>query len=173
LKPEIKQILIEWVDALKKEHDFKDEDPLFPKIQITSNELLQFEKDGFRKEFLKQANVVRKELSRQFENANLDYYTPHTIRNSLTDLFFSCDLTMEQLKAVSQNLSHKSLITTIGSYYNISEQRKSQAIEELDVENLKKMRKIKNNPKFKFIMSQMNNEEMVNKVFEVVSRELI
>ncbi|MDX2082978.1 MAG: tyrosine-type recombinase/integrase [Rickettsiales bacterium] len=171
LKPEIKQIVVDWVSMLRKEHGFRDEDPLFPRIQITSNEFLQFEKDGFKKEFLKQAKVVRDELSKQFENANLDYYTPHTIRNSLTDLFFSCDLTMEQLKAVSQNLSHKSLITTVGSYFNLSEQRKSQTIEELDVENLKKMRKIKNNPKFKFIMSQMVNEDMINKVFELVSKE--
>jgi len=171
LRPEIKQILVDWVEMLRREYGFRDEDPLFPRIQITSNEFLQFEKDGFKKEFLKQAKVVRDELSKQFENANLDYYTPHTIRNSLTDLFFSCDLTMEQLKAVSQNLSHKSLLTTVGSYYNLSEQKKSQTIEELDVENLKKMRKIKNSPKFKFIMSQMVNDDLINKVFELVSKE--
>ncbi len=171
LRPEIKQILVDWISMLKNEHSFTYEDPLFPRIQITSNEFLQFEKDGFKKEFLKQVSVVREELARQFQNSNLDYYTPHTIRNSITDLFMSCDLTMEQLKAVSQNLSHKSLITTVGSYYTLSEPRKDQIIGDLDVENLKKMRKIKNNPKFKFIMSQMDNEETVNKVFKLISEE--
>ncbi len=171
LRPEVKQILIDWVMMLKNEHGFTDEDPLFPRIQITSNEFLQFEKDGFKKEFLKQASVVREELAKQFENANLDYHTPHTIRNSITDLFMSCDLTMEQIKAVSQNLSHKSLETTFKSYYNMPECKKDQIIEELDVENLKKMKKIRGNPKYKFIMSQINNEEMVNRVFKLLSEE--
>jgi len=42
----------------------------------------------------------------------------------------------------------------------------------LDIEHLKKMKKLKNNPKYKFIMSQMINENLVNKVFEVMSREV-
>ena len=171
LRSEIKQILVDWVYTLKNEHGFTDEDPLFPHIQITTNECLQFEKDGFKKEFLKQPDIVRKELAKQFENANLDYHTPHTIRNSITDLFMSCDLTMEQIKAVSQNLSHKSLETTFNSYYNMPEVKKDQIIEELDIENLRKIKKIRNNPKYKFIMSQLNDEKIVNKVFKVISEE--
>jgi integrase/recombinase XerD len=170
-KPEIKAILIDWVKILKTEYNFTDQDPLFPRIQIIANDQLQFEKSGFRKDFIKQPAVIRQELAKQFENANLDYHTPHTIRHSLTSLFMGFDLTMEQIKAVSQNLSHKSLETTFNSYYNMDEFKKDQTIEGLDIEQLKKIKKIKNNPKYKFIMSQMNNEELVNKVFEVISKE--
>jgi len=170
-KPEIKQILIDWVKLLKEEHNFTDKDPLFPKIQTTSNQF-KFEKDGFKKEFIKQPDEIRKELARQFKNANLEYHTPHTIRHSLTNLFMGFDLTPEQLKAFSQNLSHKSLATTLNTYYQVHEFRQDQIIEELDIEHLKKIKKLKNNPKYKFIMSQITNEELVNKVFDVISKEV-
>lgn len=169
-KAEIKQILINWVKLLKDENDFTDQDPLFPKIQITVNQF-QFEKDGFKKEFLKQPDIIRKELEKQFKNANLGYYTPHTIRHSLTSLFMGFDLTPEQLKAVSQNLSHKNLVTTVNNYYQVHEFKQDQIIEELDIEKLKKIKKIKDNPKYKFIMSQMTDEDIINKVFEIVSKE--
>ena len=169
-KPEMRVILVDWIKILREEHNFTDEDPLFPKIQITVNQF-KFEKDGFKKEFIKQPDEIRKELARQFENANLEYHTPHTIRHSLTNLFMGFDLTPEQLKAVSQNLSHKSLATTLNSYYQVHEFKQDQIIEELDIEHLKKIKKLKNNPKYKFIMSQMTNEDLVNKVFEAISKE--
>jgi integrase/recombinase XerD len=170
-KPEMRVILIDWIKLLREEYNFTDEDPLFPKIQITVNQF-KFEKDGFKKEFIKQPDVIRKELEKQFKNANLDYYTPHTIRHSLTNLFMGFDLTPEQLKAVSQNLSHKSLATTLNSYYQVHEFKQDQIIEELDIESLKKIKKLKNNPKYKFIMSQMTDEELVNKIFDVISKEV-
>ena len=169
-KPEMRVILVDLIKILREEHNFTDEDPLFPKIQITVNQF-KFEKDGFKKEFIKQPDEIRKELARQFENANLEYHTPHTIRHSLTNLFMGFDLTPEQLKAVSQNLSHKSLATTLNSYYQVHEFKQDQIIEELDIEHLKKIKKLKNNPKYKFIMSQMTNEDLVNKVFEAISKE--
>lgn len=169
-KPAMREILIDWIKLLKEEHNFTDEDPLFPKIQITVNQF-KFEKDGFKKEFIKQPDEIRKELAKQFANANLEYHTPHTIRHSLTHLFMGFDLTPEQLKAVSQNLSHKNLATTVNNYYQVHEFKQDQIIEELDIEHLKKMKKLKNNPKYKYIMSQMTDEEQVNKVFDVVSQK--
>ena len=169
-KPEMREIIIDYIKILRTENNFTDEDPLFPKIQMIVNQF-KFEKDGFKKEFIKQPDVVRKELEQQFKNANLDYCTPHTMRHSLTNLFMGFDLTPEQLKAVSQNLSHKSLATTLNSYYQVHEFKQDQIIEELDIENLKKIKKLKNNPKYKFIMSQMTSEDLVDKVFDVVSKE--
>ena len=116
---------------------FKDKDTLFPKIQITPNNQLQFEKDGFKKDFIKQPEVIRKELAKQFENANIDYHTPYTIRHSIVHFFMGRELTPEQLEAVSQNMSHKSLETTLNSYYSVHEYRKDQIIEDLDMEKLK------------------------------------
>jgi len=170
-KPEIRQILTDWVNFLKDEYGFTDTDPLFPKIQITANSQFQFEQDGFKKEFIKQPDIVRKELEAQFKNANLEYHTPHTIRHSITNLFMGFDLTLEEIKAVSQNLSHKSLETTLNSYYQVHEYKQDQIIENLDIEKLKKIKKIKDNPKYQFIMSQMTDETTVNKAFAMLSQE--
>ena len=81
------------------------------------------------------------------------------------------DLTLEEIKAVSQNLSHKSLETTLNSYYQVHEYKQDQIIENLDIEKLKKIKKIKDNPKYQFIMSQMTDETTVNKVFAMLSQE--
>ena len=56
----------------------------------------------------------------------------------------------------------------LGTFFEF---RQDQIIEELDIEHLKKMKKLQNNPKYKFIMSQMTDEKLVNKVFEVMPRE--
>jgi integrase/recombinase XerD len=170
-KPEISQILQDWIKTLRAEHGFNDDDPLFPKIHITTNDSFQFEQDGFIKEPIKSTTIVRKELAKQLQSANLGHYTPHTIRNSLIALFMGFDLTPEQLKAVSQNMSHKNLETTVNSYYAVHEYRQDKIIEELDIENLTKIQRIKNNPKYQFLLSQMNDESMIDKLFEAASKD--
>ncbi len=167
-RPEIKQILIDWVQMLRMDYGFSNKDPIFPRVQVTSDSSFQFKNSGFIKEFVKTTSIVNEELTKQLENANLGHYTPHTIRNSLIALFMSLDLTAEQLKAVSQNMSHKSLETTLNSYYSVHEHRKDKIIEELDVEKLTKAQKLKNNPKYQYIVSQMSDEETVNKIFEAL-----
>jgi len=79
-------------------------------------------------------------------------------------------LTPEQQKAVSQNISHKNLATTVNGYYKVSEYRQDVIIEELDVERILKMQKLQHNPRFKYIMAQMDNEDTVNKVFEAINK---
>jgi integrase len=169
-RPEIKQILIDWVSLLKTDYNFIDHDPLFPRIQMTANDQFQFEKDGYKKEFIKQPDVIRKELSKQFENANLDYHTPHTIRHSLTSLFMGLDLSLEQIKAVSQNLSHKNLETTFNGYYQVHEFKKDQIIDDMDIEKMKNIKRIKDNPKYKYIMANMTDETVLNKVFDALTK---
>jgi integrase len=132
--------------------------------------MLQFENDGFLKQHIKSTSIVRKELSRQLQNANFKHYTPHTIRNSLAALLMAFPLTPEQLKAASQNMSHKNLATTMG-YGHVHEYRQDAIIEELNIEAMTKLQKLKNNPKYQFIISQMNNEEAINKVFKVISKD--
>ncbi|MBN8827131.1 MAG: tyrosine-type recombinase/integrase [Sphingobacteriia bacterium] len=167
-KPRIKQILVEWVELLRSEYGFSNDDPLFPRISVSINDGLQFQRSGFVKEFLVSTSIVNQELSKQLEKANIGHYTAHTIRNSLIALFMEFDLTAEQLKAVSQNISHKSLDTTLNSYYTVHEHRKDKIIEELDIERLTKLQKLKNNPKYHFILSQITDEEAIDKVFEAL-----
>jgi integrase len=149
-KPEIKKILIDWVQTLRSKYDFGNEDPLFPKVRVIADDQLQFEKSGFLKEFVVSTSIVNQELTKLLEKSNLGHYTPHTIRNSLVALFMGFDLTAEQLKAISQNISHKSLETTTNSYYSVHEHKKDKIIEGLDIERLTKIQKIKDSPKYQF-----------------------
>lgn len=169
-KPELRQILDNWIIKLKNEHGFTDGDPLFPKVDIAKNELSLFQNGGFLKEPIKTQGILRGELYKQLEKAGFGHYTPHTVRNSLVNLFFSLPLTLEQQKAVSQNMSHKNLGTTINGYGQVSEYRQDAIIDELDVEHLLKVQKLHKNPKYQYIMSQMDTEEAVNKVFEVITK---
>ena len=168
LKPELKQILADWIYTLKQEYSFDNDCPLFPKARITTNNQFQFEPDGFIKVSIKSTSIVRQELAKHLSKANLGHYTPHTIRNSLIALFMGFDLNSEQLKAISQNMSHKSLNTTIGSYYGVHEYRQDKIIQELNLEELNKLQKIKENSKYKYIISQIIDEETINKVFDVI-----
>jgi integrase/recombinase XerD len=170
-KPEVKQILVEWVQTLREKHGFGNDDPLFPRIQIATDGQLQFQRNGYMKAFILSTSVVNKELATMLENANLRHYTPHTIRNSLVALMMGFDLTAEQLKAVSQNLSHKSLETTLNSYYEVNEHRKERLIEGLDIERLDRLQKLQDNPKYQYILSQLDNEEAINKAFEALIKE--
>lgn len=76
----------------------------------------------------------------------------------------------EQHKAISQNMSHKNLGTAINGYGQVSEYRQDTIVGDLDVEHLLKVQKLQQNPKFKYIMAQLDNEEAVNKVFEALTK---
>jgi integrase len=157
---EVKKVLINWIDLLKNNYNFTDADPLFPAIHITTNgDCLQFEKDGFNKEFIK-PNAIRIELQKHFKKYD---FTPHTVRHSLTHFFFECELTKEQEKAFSQNLGHKDLFTTQNSYYSIPEIKKTQIVKNFDIEKMKQRKGVRNNPEYAYILSQLDNPEIMNK----------
>lgn len=170
-KPELKQILDDWIKRLISQYGFVNEDPLFPKANITTDERQLFTLDGFLKEPIKSQNILREELYKQLEKAGHARYTPHTIRNSLIALFFNSPLTPEQQKAISQNMSHKNLSTTVNGYYKVSEYRQDAIIEELDIERLQQIQKLKDNPKYQYILAQLTNEDAVDKLFKALTQD--
>jgi integrase len=170
LKPELRQILDGWIDKLINEHGFTNDDPLFPRVNITTNEYDLFQNNGFLKERIKSTTILREELYKQLEKAGLGHFTPHTIRNSIVSLFHSLPLTLEQQKAISQNMSHQNLGTTVG-YCQVSEFRQDELIGDLDIEQLLKIKELQQNPKYQYIMAQMKDEEAVNKVFKALNED--
>ncbi|MCE3237640.1 MAG: site-specific integrase [Gammaproteobacteria bacterium] len=170
-KPELRQILDNWILKLRNEHGFTDNDPLFPKICVTTNEAKLFQTGGFLKKPIKSQSILREELYKQLEKAGVGHYTPHTVRNSLIALFYSFSLTPEQQKAISQNMSHKNLGTTMNGYYKVSEYRQDAIIDELDVEHLLKLQKLQHNPEYKYILSKLDSEEAIHKAFLALTRE--
>ncbi|RYF45895.1 MAG: hypothetical protein EOO38_15190 [Cytophagaceae bacterium] len=83
------------------------------------------------REFWTTAGPVRKIVRQACKEANVPYFVPHSLRKTLTRLGYTRCRTIEEMKAWSQNLGHKSLETTMTSYGTLSEERKCQLIDGL------------------------------------------
>ena len=153
------------MELLKTQYNFTEKDPLFPKVQMALNDEFMFEKDGYKKEFI-QPNAVREDLAKLFEGY---HFTPHTVRHSLTNFFYECEINIEQQKAFSQNLGHKDLFTTTNSYYSLPEQKKTQILKKFDIEEMKARNKAKALPEYNYIMSYISSPERAKKLFNLIA----
>ena len=66
-----------------------------------------------------------------FENAGLEYSSPHLFRKTLVRLGESLCKTPEEFKAWSQNLGHDHVSTTFCSYGYVEEYRQGEIIKSL------------------------------------------
>ena len=64
-------------------------------------------------------------------NAGLQYFNPHSFRNTLAQLGEEVCKTPEQLKAWSQILGHEKVLTTFLSYGEVASQRQEEIIRDL------------------------------------------
>ena len=60
--------------------------------------------------------------------AGLQYFNPHSIRNTLTQLGETVCQTPEAFKAWSQNLGHERVLTTFFSYGEVATRRQGEII---------------------------------------------
>ena len=58
----------------------------------------------------------------------LPYFNPHSFRDALVHLGMNDRLTPEQMKAISQNLGHEKLLTTVLNYGEVAYQRQGEII---------------------------------------------
>ena len=122
---EIRQIVVEWVNYLKAEKLWGNDDPLFPKTQVTVGTNQQFEVDGLKREHWSNANSIRCIFKAAFNNAGMQHFNPHSFRHTLAHLCYKACKTPEQLKAWSQNLGHENVLTTLTSYGEIGRQQQA------------------------------------------------
>ncbi len=112
-----KQIVIDWVLHLTEALAFSDNDPLFPKEKIVHNQYKQFEGSGtLSREHIHSQEPLRRILRGLFEQAGVKYYKPHSFRDTLTHHLLD-KASLEEAVAVSLNLGHENLATTINNYY--------------------------------------------------------
>ena len=128
---EIRQIVTAWLDELKNEHLFGLDDPLFPKTAIQLNKQHSFEASGIKKEPWATANPIRVIFKQAFTSAGLDYFNPHSFRNTLATLGEQICQTPEEFKAWSQNLGHNQVLTTFLSYGEVQPQKQSEIFQKL------------------------------------------
>lgn len=132
---EIQDIVIDWVEYLRKVLLWGEDDPLFPATASGLDNEGNFCSAGFRKAHWKNADPIRRIFRKGFENAGLPYYNPHSFRDTLVSLGQKLCETAEQFKAWSQNLGHEQVITTLTSYGHVPIERQRILISEFSENN--------------------------------------
>ena len=123
------QILDAWVEHLRTRLMWGDNDPLFPATLIKVGSSGQFEIAGLDRAHWKTATPIRTIFRDSFKAAGLEYFNPHSFRNTLVRLGESVCRTPEEFKAWSQNLGHEKVLTTFMNYGQVETSRQKSILE--------------------------------------------
>ena len=123
---EIIQIVAEWTTYLREGKLWGNDDPLFPATNIALNSSRQFEAAGLKREHWRSAAPIRRIFRDAFRQAGLQYFHPHSFRDTLGHLGETVCQTPEQFKAWSQSLGHEHVLTTFLSYGEVSTRRQGE-----------------------------------------------
>jgi integrase len=122
-------IVKNWITELKENYLYGPNDPIFPRTKIIQNEKCYFESGGLEAVCWANATPMRSILRKAFINAELPYYSPHRLRDTLTHYGQQVCQTPEDFKAWSQSLGHQSPLTTFTSYGQIDPFRQGRILE--------------------------------------------
>jgi site-specific recombinase XerD len=128
---DIHQIAIEWVRYLREEMLFSDNDPLFPKEQLTLNEQQLFEGGTLSRQHWKSASPVRGIFKQAFAHAGVQYYPPHRVRDTLSALGRKFCLSLDEQMAWARNMGHESPQTTFVVYGGFSPERQFEVMDKI------------------------------------------
>ena len=123
-------IFLDWLDYLERVELYGPGDPMFPATQIGQDINFQFQPVGLKRAHWKQSGSVRQIIKEAFEAADLPTFTPHSFRNMLVSEMYRRKVSIPAFKAGSQNLGHKSVLTTLTSYGKISLEEQGELIRE-------------------------------------------
>ncbi len=125
--------VIGWARFLKEMKLFGSTNPLFPRTKVRQGDgVFSFERQGIEPVFWRGTGAIRHILRTRAEAAGLDYYYPHSYRHAHVHLALQYVQTGEQLRAVSQNLGHENIGTTLTSYGKLDQFRVADVIRSLD-----------------------------------------
>ncbi len=130
---EMEQVLIDWVNELKTTQFFSATDPLFPKTEVGVGPSRKFEALGISKEPWASASGAAKIFKAAFSDAGFSPFSPHRVRDTVTDLANEFCRTPEEFKAWSQNMGHEDVLTTFRSYGSLSPGRQMELMKRFRV----------------------------------------
>lgn len=125
---EIRQIVEDWVECLRKEKLWGNDDPLFPATRVALGANRQFEAAGLERRHWSTATPIRAIFREAFKRAGLPYFHPHSLRKTLARLGEQFCQSAEEFKAWSQNLGHEQVLTTFMSYGKVATERQGEII---------------------------------------------
>jgi integrase/recombinase XerD len=127
---DIKRIVSDWFNYLKTQKFYGNDDPLFPMNEIGLNVNNQFAAIGIKPVHWSTTAPIREIFRKAFTVAGLQYFNPHSFRNTLVQLGQIRCKNPEEFKAWSQNLGHESVLTTLYSYGQVSPKRQADLIKQ-------------------------------------------
>ena len=125
---EIRAIVAQWLEHLREEKLWGNDDPIFPATRIEYGASRQFEVAGLDRKCWSNATPIRTIFREAFAAAGLPYFNPHSFRNTLVRLGQQRCRTPEDFKSWSQNLGHEKVMTTLTSYGEVGHQRQGEII---------------------------------------------
>ena len=105
-----------------------NDDPLFPATRVALGASRQFVAVGLERAHWSSAARIRTIFRDAFTGAGLQYFNPHSFRNTLVRLGQVTCKTPEEFKAWSQNLGHDKVLTTFLSYGQVESARQGEII---------------------------------------------
>lgn len=120
------EIVLAWVDELRRVAGWGDDDPLFPATEVGLDAGQRFAAVGLKRAGWANADPIRKIFRRAFEAAGQPYFNPHSFRKTLARLGERLCRTPEEFKAWSQNLGHEQPSTTFLNYGQVESYRQGE-----------------------------------------------
>lgn len=132
------EYVLGWVTYLQAVKLFSSADPLFPRCKVVQAEGgLTFESREVEPVFWRGTGSIRLILKERAERAGLEYFHPHSFRHAHVHLALKYCHTAEQIRAVSQNLGHENIGTTLTTYGKLDQYRVGEVISGLDLGGVK------------------------------------
>ena len=131
IDPVSEQIVLAWLEELRTVHHFGETDPVFPATAINLDQNGHFCRDGISRDHWTSASPIRDVFKSAFTNAGLPYFNPHSLRKTIWLWGERNGFTLQQMKALSMNLGHRHMRTSIDSYGPMSQHERREIIQNI------------------------------------------
>lgn len=128
LGEDVERAFTGWVVYLRTKQLYGEDDPVFPQTDSTHDSSRGFVHEGLKPVCWATSAPIREIFKRAFKAANVKYHSPHRVRDTVVEHGYRWCRTPEQIKALSQNLGHSNVATTLTSYGAIPLHRQRELI---------------------------------------------
>lgn len=125
--------VLKWIDYLEKVKMFSPTDPLFPRSLVVQHpDTLSYVSTEVEKRSWSGTGAIRQIIADRSAKAGLPYFKPHAFRQAASHLSLDACRSPEEIRAVSQNLGHENIGTTIMNYGKLDQFRVAEIIKNMD-----------------------------------------
>ena len=133
LDPIFEEVFTDYMRFLREEKFFDINCPLFPKTLSQLDEHMEFTHYTLGKEHLASISSVQNIFDRVLKYSGLEYYNPHSLRDTIAQIIYDLNLPIADTIAMSGNLGHSDASVTVRSYgQKMSDNERQSRLRALD-----------------------------------------